>query len=337
MVRFHTALIEGLHDMKITPTQAKVLSSVCLQADRAIPDIARECNLRPHVARYALHELMQNEHVRAFPIVNIHALGYTDYCIFLTLTSENRASRQKVLKFFAESPHTAWVAELSGDFHYSVSIFARDVFEVEEYFRAFADVVPSVVVEKSVAIRISWTTFRWKYLSNHRSTIEYITRTQAKTIERLDAVDHTVLRAISQHPLAPQAHQARSAGMPVTTFNHRVRALKGRGIHLGTVCFMDMARMGIHSFRLLIQAKITTERLTRLLWNFALKHPNIVGFVHCLGAWDYEVNVEVLDPTGLAVIHDSLEDLAGAHIRSIRAVSVLNTPKTKAYPFGTLS
>jgi DNA-binding Lrp family transcriptional regulator len=321
--------------MRITPTQAKVMSSVCLQADRAVPEIAKECKLRPHVARYAMQDLARSEHVRAFPIVNIHALGYTDYCVFLTLTSENKASRQKVLKFFADSPRTAWVAELSGEFHYTVSIFARDVFEVESYFRALAAAVPGVVVEKSLAIRVSWTTFRWKYLSNHRSNLDYITRSRAEKSERLEKVDHSVLRAISEHPLAPRAHQARAAGMPVTTFHHRVKGLEARGILLGTVYFVDMARMGVHTFRLLIQAKISTEKLTRALWEFSYKHPNIVGFVHSFGAWDYELNVEVLDPGALATIHDSIEDLVGAHIRSIRAVSVLGTPKTKAYPFAT--
>lgn len=319
--------------MKITSTQAKVLSSVCLQVDRVISDIAKECKLRPHVARYALHELARSEHVRAFPIVNIHALGYTDFCVFLTLTSENRASRQRVLKFFAESPRTAWVAELSGEYHYTVSIFARDVFEVDAYFRALAEVAPGIVVEKSLAIRISWTTFRLKYLSNHRSTLDYITRSRSEAIEQLGRIDHAVLRAISEHPFAPRSHQARAAGMPVTTFHHRVKGLQARGILLGTVYFVDTARMGIHTFRLLINAKISTENLTRLLWDFAHKHPNIVGFVHCLGAWDYELNVETLDPAVLARIHDGIEDLAGSQIRSIRAVSVLGTPKTKAYPF----
>ena len=319
--------------MRITPTQGKVMSSVCLQADRAIPDIAKECKLRPHVARYALHELARNEHVRAFPIVNIHALGYTDYCVFLTLTSENRASRQKVLKFFADSPRTAWVAELSGAFHYTISIFARDVFEVESYFRALAAVVPGVVVEKSLALRISWTTFRWKYLSNHRSRLDYITRSRADTTEKIESIDHEVLRAISEHPLAPRAHQARAAGIPVTTFHNRVGGLQARGILLGTVYFVDMARMGIHCFRLLIQAKASTEKLTQTLWNFAHKHPNVVGFVHCLGAWDYELNIEALDPAVLSTIHDAIEDLVGSQIRSIQAVSVIGTPKTKAYPF----
>lgn len=319
--------------MKITPAQAKVMSSVCLQADRSIPDIAKECKLRPHVVRYALTELARNEHVRAFPVVNIHALGYTDYCVFLTLTSENRASREKVLKFFTDSPRTAWVAELAGEFHYTVSIFARDVFEVESYFRALAAVVPGVVVEKSLALRISWTTFRWKYLSNHPSSLDYITRSRADTTERLERIDHAVLRAISERPLAPRAHQARAAGLPVTTFHNRVGGLQARGILLGTVYFMDMGRMGIHSFRLLVQAKASTEKLTKALWNFSARHPNVVGFVHCLGAWDYELNVEALDPAVVSSIHDEVEDLVGSQIRSIRTISVLRTPKTKAYPF----
>jgi hypothetical protein len=155
-------------------------------------------------------------------MVNVHAFRYTDYCEFLTLTSENRASRQKVRKFFADSPRTAWLAELSGEFHYSVSIFARDVFEVELYFRALTAAVPGVVVEKSLALRISWTTFRWKYLSNHRSMLDYITRSRADTTEKIESIDHEVLRAISEHPLAPRAHQARAAGIPVTSFHNRV-------------------------------------------------------------------------------------------------------------------
>ncbi len=296
-------------------------------------DVAKECKLRPHVVRYALSELVQSGRAQAFPIVNIHALGYTDYCVFLTLTSENRASRQRVLKFFSESERTAWVAELSGEYHYTVSIFARDVFEVDAYFRELSSAVPGIVVEKTLAIRISWTTFRWKYLSNHRSNVEFITRSQAVAVEKLDQTDHAILRAIAGDPLAPRTHQARAAGIPVTTLHHRLKGLQTRGVLLGTVYFLDMARMGIHSFRLLIGAKTSTVKLTQALWNFSFKHPNVVGFIHCFGAWDYELNIEVQDPAHLAAIHDNIEDLLGSEIRSLRTVTVLGTPKAQAYPF----
>lgn len=319
--------------MKLSPSQAKVISSVSLQADCAIQEVAKECKLRPHVVRYTLSELVRSGHARAFPIVNIHALGYTDYCIFLTLTSENRASRQRVLKFFSESERTAWVAELSGEFHYTVSIFARDVFEVDSYFRELSSAVPGIVVEKTLAIRIAWTTFRWKYLSNHRSNVEFITRSRASEVEDLDQTDHAILRAIAGDPLAPRTHQARAAGIPVTTLHHRLKGLQTRGILLGTVYFIDMARLGIHSFRLLIGTKTSTAKLTQTLWNFSFKHPNVVGFIHCFGAWDYELNVEVQNPAHLAAIHDSIEDLLGSEIHSLRTVTVLGTPKAQAYPF----
>jgi DNA-binding Lrp family transcriptional regulator len=319
--------------VKLSPSQAKVISSMSLQADCALQDIAKECKLRPHVVRYVLSDLIRDGRARAFPIVNVHALGYTDYCVFLTLTSENKASRQRVLRFFSESERTAWVAELSGEYHYTVSIFARDVFEVDSYFRELAIAVPGIVVEKSVAIRILWTTFRWKYLSNHPSKVEYITRTKSTTIETLDQTDHSILRALAQDSLAPRTHQARIAGIPVTTLHHRVKGLQARGILLGTVCFIDMAYLGIHSFRLLIGAKNSSAKLTQALWDFSYKHQNIVGFVHCLAAWDYEINVEVRDPAELTAIHDCIEDTFGSNIRSIRTVTVLGSPKTQAYPF----
>ena len=319
--------------MKLSPSQAKVISSVSLQADCSIEDVAKECKLRPHVVRYALSELTRSGRAQAFPIVNIHALGYTDYCVFLTLTSENRASRQRVLKFFSESERTAWVAELSGEYHYTVSIFARDVFEVDSYFRELASAVPGIVVEKTLAIRISWTTFRWKYLSNHRSKVEFITRSQAASVEKLDETDHAILRAIAGNPLAPRTHQARAAAIPVTTLHHRLKGLQARGILLGTVYFIDMIRLGIHSFRLLIRAKNSTSKLTQALWNFSFKHPNVVGFIHCFGGWEYELNIEVRDPAELAAIHDGIEDVFGSEIRSLRTVTVLGTPKTQAYPF----
>ena len=57
--------------------------------------------------------------------------------------------------------------------------------------------------------------------------------------------------------------------------------------------------------------------------------------MHSFGAWDYDLKVAVLDPGTLATIHYGIEDLVGAHIRSIRGVLVVGTPKTKAYPVAT--
>jgi len=318
--------------MKLTEKQARVLSSAHLQAAEEVSHIAREAKVPAHAARYVLSDLAERQIIRPFPVVNIQALGLTDYCIFLSLTCENEAPRKRVLEYFSSSPRTAWIAELSGEYHYTVSLFARDPYEVDAYFNGLAKAAPGVVVEKAFAIRTMWVSFRCKYLSAHKCAVDSIVRGHAPRV-RLDATDNQVLMALSAMPVASYAAQARKAQLPPSTFEYRVKSLKAKGVLLGTAYYVEVNKLGLHAFRILIQAKRPTGELASAICDFARRHINITAFVACIGNWDYELNIEVKEPTELAAILDSVHERFGQALRSVKTVTVLSSPKTKPYPF----
>jgi DNA-binding Lrp family transcriptional regulator len=319
--------------IKVTPLQARIISSAFLQADASAISIAQETKTKEKTVRATLHSLSERGVIQPFPKVNIHALGFTDYCIFLSFASEKVSTKEKLIKFFTATPTVAWVAETCGEFHFSISLFSKSIFQVDEFLSQLARDNPGVTLEKQLALRVEWTSFRCKFWGNQKSKIDSITRTRPASEVTIDATDHLILQQLSKSPLAAHSLLAREVKIPVNTFAYRIASLKERGILLGTVFHLDAHRVGLYQARLLIFAKSAQTNLTDRLRTYAAKHVHISAFIRCIGSWDYELNLEVFSPDQISDITEEIYKEFGSDLRVIKALTVLRTIKCLPYPF----
>lgn len=319
--------------MNLSKTRAKILSHAFLQADAPAVAIAKECGSTEKTVRNTLYLLRERNVINAFPLVNIHALGLTDYCIYFSLAFDEAKNRREVFNFLASSSQVAWLAELSGEFHFTVSVIAKDIFEVYRFFQSLSTKVCGISITKNLALRVNWTSFRCKYFGNDPSAVNKISRTEPRAIVKIDELDRKILQMLTSYPHESYTAIARRLKVATNTLISRIKILKKQGVLLGSIYYFDAHKVGMYAFRILFYAKNSNPKLCKKLANFCFKHKNISAFIECIGNWDFELNVELKDPAGINNINQELYEKFAAEIAILKTVSLIQTIKTAPYPF----
>lgn len=325
-----TTVIMGI---RLSDTQRTILSSVMLRARTPLAKVARELKLREHTIRYCLDELREAGVIRPFALIDVHALGFTDYCLFFSLRSDSRASRNRLMQLLVQSPQTAWVAELSGEFSHTVSLFARDIVDVQRFLESLASAKCGALEEKAFAVRVSWSNFRCKYLWAGRSSVNELVRRSGSQPQVLDALDARLLATLSTQGLLPNAKLAKLLDIAESTLSYRMKRLEQRKVILGYLYYVDAQQLGYQTARLLVYERHTQPDLSQQLQRFARAHPHITGFVHCVGSWDYELNLEVPNAKAVNEIAEQVQERFEKGVRTIRPLQLVETQKIALYPF----
>lgn len=319
--------------MMLTDKQRKILCSVQLQASASVTKIAEETGYREHTVRYCLEDLRSRGILEAFAFVDPSALGYGNYVIYFSRAAESKLSRHEFVKALLQSPRTGWVAEFGGDFQYGVSIFARNVAEVNSFLSVLIERCGGCFFEKSFALPVSWTMFRCKYLSSHETSITSLSGGGVREEVQIDELDHRILQDLSNNRLVARTKMAKNLGIPATTLEYRIKRLEKIGVIAGYAYRVNPQLFGSQTFVLMIYAKAPTTDLTSKVYEFSAAHPHVTHYTHCMGSWDYELRLEVKGSREVAGIVQEIYDRFGAHISNVSILTLFDTMKFSTYPF----
>ena len=317
---------------KLTADQERLLAAASLDSRAPCSKLGKMTRIRESRVRSMLLRLTDSQIIRQFAMINAHALGYTDFCLFLRFEPGKKIDRERFKKFLLNSNGIAWVAELAGEFSYSVSLLANGIAEVDQFLLACANETRSGIVQKSFAVRELWSQFQFKPAGG-RAKAQSLTRKSDVKIEVVDDLDRRILARLAAVPDESSNSSARHLGIPAATYLYRLKSLESRRIVLGYPYVIDPNALGLHSFRILIYERSIDSALRQKLFAYAQQHPFISAFVHCIGEWDYELNVEVPSPPELSQLVSEIEELFGGNIQMIKTLTVLQTSKINQFPF----
>ncbi|MCB0360880.1 MAG: Lrp/AsnC family transcriptional regulator [Bdellovibrionales bacterium] len=316
---------------------AKILSLLDMQADRSVAEVARAVGASVGSVRYRLQNLRSQGVIGDWVVfIDVYKLGFVEYVMYFSLASENQKQKDVLLSTLNELPAVSWVSEHGGEYHYAVSFCVRDVHELHEILLGISRQFGNIFFRKSVCARLSCSYFGRKYLNNGvapRSPI--VIGKSVSVVEPLtiDAMDQRILGAIARDAYRSTSELARRLAVPVSTLERRLASLQERGIIAGYVLGINGSRFGMSRYRLLISTRGISADFHDRLFELAKRAPYINLFWECLGAWDYELFVEVPTPEGVTEVMQQLYDTVGSEIQSIQLLPIFGYTKFRMYPF----
>ena len=266
-------------------------------------------------------------------MTDVHKMGFTQYSVFITPHFESMAAKTRLLKFLIQSDLTSDVFELGGDYQYGLVVTVLDIEAVYQFLNKLSQLPGVEIVDKSVSIRISATLFQRSYLASHKGGPKHITYRRSEVRVRLDEIDHLILQGMHQHPGESVRELARALKLPNSTVAKRIRAMEESEAILGYVYGVSSQRFGMEAYRLIVHTKGFDYNFWQKLFNFAMKHPQILCLFQCIGSWDYEFEIEVDDRTKVASIVQEVREFLGTSVISIRSLPLFSFPKSTGYPF----
>jgi DNA-binding Lrp family transcriptional regulator len=326
---------KGQNDMSVRLTQSerRVLAHLELAADVPLTEVARTMGVRMHTLRYALERLRARGIVSKRPFVNIYALGFSDYALFFSLAPEHQRNTTRFLKALALSDRVSWLATFGGDYHYGMSVSARSPAEVQSFLEQVSEAYPGIFYRKSLSVRTALTLFPRKYLSPGESPKRMLRFGYGASSIGIDQKDHRILHGLEQFPDFSLRDLAKELQMPLTTLQQRVAALKSTGVIVGSLYQIDATKFGVQAFRLLIEAKSVSRSMRERLLSFCATHRCICYLVECLGAWDYEVGLEVAEGSEAVEVAQLIQHQFLGDLARVQILPLFGHTKIRNYPF----
>jgi DNA-binding Lrp family transcriptional regulator len=309
--------------MRISEQEARILSVVEFHADLTLPEIQKRTGYRAHVIRYCLSTLERAGVIRSIPFVDMYPLGYQDFGFYFSLAALQSQAKQELLRVLKESPFITFLIELGGDYQYCAGMYVRHNGEFIRILDHLSERAENLFFDKAVTMRVALTRFGRKYL-NPTAPLQMLSFGETRTRVELDTLDERILTVLNQHEGGSMRALAQQLGISFSTAQHRLQRIKKSGVFRGRMYTIDPMRIGRQAYLLLIYAKGLKHSFQSELFAYAKRHPDIVYFVRCIGAWDFEIGVEVERAEHVTQISQEIYEKMGTDILSIKILPIFS-------------
>jgi Lrp/AsnC family leucine-responsive transcriptional regulator len=311
------------HQKIINLLQGEQLSSV---------EIARKLSMKSASISRSLMFLKENGIVREMMIINPASFGHQYFEVCFSTCNSQKTSRAELIQNLTETEQVALVAETGGDYEVVIGVLAKSVVEINSLFEKLEKRHGAFLAKKTLSVSLNFLGFGLKCL-NPTSPRSY--RREPRTsrmINQLDEKDHRVLHGLNKEG-ASSARIARAVGLSDTSFRHRVRRLKEKGVITGLIYAVDSSQVAhsLYVFQLALNSNCKTFRDT--LIDFCKEHPNIIQANELLGPFDFKLGVAVFAPSEVSKIQDEIKRKFKKNIQELSVIPMLKYHRINTYPF----
>lgn len=321
--------------VRLNDKERSVVAALAARADTPLTEVAKILGLPVHAVRYALDRLIEQKVVRYCPFVNVFALGYTPYSVYVRLVPEWRAKSEQIVEWLRTKSAVSWVAQLGGSYDLCISILAESPVEVTGFLESFATEVGDCISQKAVVSQTKFCFYPAHYWQSREHKPPVVTYEGGGTPVELDGVDKKILSGIVQYTFTSHRDLARQLGMAFSTLETRLERLSRSGVLPATVYLVNSPILGIQPYKILVHVKGLRAKVADTLHSFCLSAPQVTTIISNLGSWDYEVGIEVEENAMAVQFLDQLHKILGASLGHAELVTHFRDLKLSTFPFSS--
>jgi DNA-binding Lrp family transcriptional regulator len=248
-----------------------------------------------------------------------------------------KASKESLISYLVSSELVSWLGLLGGDFQCGVSICVRTVPELSEFLTKLGDKFGGIFFEKSIAVLSRLYHFRMKYLSPRKGPVDYLEIGGTPSRFKGDELDHKILSTLVKSSSPTRREVAAKLGIPHSTVDYRIARMEKERVIVGHTYLANTSAFGVHMYLLVLYVKTVDEKFKRSLFDFCAKHQNVNFLIEYLGAWDYEIGVEVENAKDILTITEQVYASFAEMLNTVKVLQVFDYPKVSKYPFRSYS
>lgn len=319
--------------IRLSDNERRFLCRSLLDAEASVNDLSEELGLRPHVVRHMRDSLLSRGVIRPIYMIDTYRLGFTDFRVFLSDIAERSPIRQAFEKRVLAHRMVYWVARMTGDFKYGITYLARDPCEMVDFFGNVQPAPDGFSSKRTIGIAGEWTVYTPNFLAVEMRKRGVISVTARERLpELVDHTDEQILSALSKHPAGTTSTIARAIGMKESSLRYRLQRLRDLEIVRGRIYLLNCKALGVLTYRIMVVERVLLAEQREQLRKYISSHPNVVAFLVCTGAWDYEVRFETESPETMEDFCQNLIDSFKAGIGSIITSQQTTILKRVSYP-----
>jgi DNA-binding Lrp family transcriptional regulator len=319
--------------MKLSSHEVKVLAALNKLGRVPLQQLAKEAGLKSHSVRYALDRMLERKALVPCCAVNLYGIGLNNYIVYFSFKAASHADEERAVQIAAAHQQVTWVAELSGDYQYGMEVLASSTSEAVRVIGEVSRAMGVPWFRKAFIETLSLDIWPLKYFAKQEPERNVISQYPVERRHEIDSVDHKILRLKVEQPLASDEQIARVCGVPSTTVGYRLKKLESAGVITG-YCFTPIwDALQISQFKIVVSLKGVDEQQHERLFAFARRAENCILALRCVGAWDFEFNIFVVNADEARQFTTLLWRQFGEVLDDVRSIAYPRTIKRVSYPF----
>lgn len=282
--------------------------------------LAKKIGRSREATKYRIQQLLKKGVLEKFiTSINPAKFGITYYKIFLQLENIPE-EKEKLYRFATNHKKVAWHGVCSGTWDHIIGISAKSPLEFDEIKNEICSKFKNLIIKKEIGVMVETKQFLKKYLIKDNSEPESFAG--EIVYNELDATDEKILSILANDARIPIVSLASKVGSSIKKVITRIEKLQEKGIILSYRISMDLQKIGLESFKVLLYFRsINKEEEGRLL-QYLRNLDQSAYYIKMIAPWDAELELIVSSYQELNEIIDKLRREFQGTIRNHEIVNI---------------
>lgn len=288
----------------------RILLELDRNARSSFQSISRSTAIPLETVRYRFEQLVRTGVIQnLITVVDGGRLGYYYYKVFLRLRNVNERSVRTIVSTLTKNPRICWVVRVDGSFDVAFTPRVTSPVEQSDLMDELRGRFSSQISHWTLSVNIRMWFFSRDFWTRSKSRKKELGAYSADAERyRLDPLETGILEELSKNPRASGTEISKSLDSSVETVLVRIRRLEKAGVIVRSMVVPNNELIGQLNFYVLVYFNAVTAAREEEFRSYCAQQPNIVYMIKSLGAWDYELNVEVFDIQDYRTLMLSLTD-----------------------------
>jgi DNA-binding Lrp family transcriptional regulator len=264
--------------------------------------------------------------------IDFACLGLAEYGINLALAAQSDRAREDFISQLSKEPSVGWVAEVGADLDYMFNVIAPNPHQVAAMLARLNNRNRISILRKELCIRTRRMRFERGIFGAEGKRKGHFLLGLRPEPQHIDQLDKQILSVISISNRSSFRELARSLSVSSSTFARRLEILRQKKIVLGFSWQMQLASCGVLQYRLLVSLRDNTPALREAIMTIVQSTPYVKMFADCIGAWDYEMELDVWDARQVKPVVAALSEACYGQLEKITVVPLFLHRKFSSFP-----
>ena len=272
----------------------KILSELDRNARQTDSEIAKKTGLSKQVVNYRIQKLVSKGIIKTFYTgMNTGKLGFNSYYVFLQLQQINNEKEKNLLDQLNRLGYIGWLVSGIGRWDVIVLVYAKSISDFDRLLGQIIEMCSNHLHEYNFTALIFSEYVSYKFLGK-AGYFEGIRHTEEKKeIPKLDNIDLSILREISQNARISIVELSQKINQPLHIANYHLKNLIRQKTIEGFKPQLDAKKLGFQWNMLLLQPQSINEKRKDEFIDFCRQHEKIYYVTNTLGLYNLMLDIYV--------------------------------------------
>lgn len=311
-----------METLNLTDKDLAILNELEKNSRISVNKIAKKLKLSKDGVNYRIKKLLENEIITRFFIdIDVSKFGLILNKVTFKFQNTTKEKEDEIFNFLKKHPKVGWIAFCSGRWDAIIVAYVKDLYEYDELVKEINGKYGRYIHSKEFIAHPNYYVCNRKWLKKEEKLkISEIGGPISK--EKIDKTDINIIKILAQNARIPILDIAKKLNISASLIIKRIRNLEKRDIILNYRIGLNLEKIGREFCKSFVYLQNTSKEDEKKIVEYCLNHPNVTAVTHSIGAWDFELEMEVENFEKFYEIMNDIKNKFKDNIKSYDAIVI---------------